>query len=182
MDVGARVRARSERSRKTQSGASIRRSRGAVLALGIALLIGQWSCAKPQAPTLTPEVARVAAVDMRGLDLDVQVRVHNPNSFPLAAHAVTGTVFVGSEQELGRGSATPNGSIPANGSSVVQTRVRVGWQNLTALTPFMAYESLPYTFRGEVALGNDTFNVSVPFTLQGTLSRAELLRAGMRGF
>lgn len=176
------MRTRHERRAKGDRRSIAERWRGALLAIGIVLGAGELGCAKPQPPTLTPEVARVAAVDMRGLDLDVQVRVHNPNSFPLAAHAVSGTVFVGRDQELGRGSATPNGSIPANGSSVVQTRVRVGWQNLTALAPFMAYESLPYTFRGDVKLGNDTFNVSLPFTLQGTLSRAELLRAGMRGF
>ena len=118
---------------------------------------------------------------MRGLDLDVELRVDNPNTYALAVQEVTGILFLGNGQRLGRSSSKPQLSIPARGSSTVQSRLHVAWENMSALTPFMAAEAVPYTFRGDVALGSEAFNLTVPFTLEGQLTRAQLLQAGLRG-
>jgi LEA14-like dessication related protein len=148
-----------------------------------ALVIAAWSsaCAKPQPPSVVPHVVRVAGVTLGGLELDVELQVHNPNSFPLAAEAVRGTLYGAQNQKLGQGSSQSRATIPAGATSLVQSRVRIGWESLTAIAPLLAAERIPYVFRGDVTVGGKTLNLTLPFTLQGELTRAELLDAGWRG-
>jgi len=138
-------------------------------------------CQKPQPPTVVPRVVRVAGVNATGMDFDVELDVHNPNSFPIAAEAVEGTLFVSGERELGRGSANPRASIAAGATGPVTSRVHIDWANITALASLLAEEKVPYQFRGEVLLGGKTIRLGVPFTLSGELTRGQLLEAGMRG-
>ena len=139
-------------------------------------------CARPIAPTLTPKVARVAAVSAGGLDLDLEIQVDNPNAFALHAQSVTGTIYVGSEKKrLGYGSSKPAQSIPARGSVVVPSRIHVAWEDTTALTPLLFQEKIPYSLHGDVALGSEDWNVTLPFSMSGELSRAKLFEAGWRG-
>jgi LEA14-like dessication related protein len=145
------------------------------------LIVALGACSRPQPPTLTPQVARVVAVSAAGLELDVEIKVDNPNSIPLTAEAVSGTLFVAEGQKLAHGSSRPGHSIPARGSSLVQSRLHVAWDDLTALTPFLAQESLPYVFRGDVTVGGESLNITLPFTLSGHLTRTQLLQAGLRG-
>src|SRR5688572_3688800 len=69
------------------------------------LVIALSACSRPQPPTLTPEVARVVAVSATGLDIDVEVKVDNPNTIPLTAEMVSGTLFVAEGQKLAHGSS-----------------------------------------------------------------------------
>jgi LEA14-like dessication related protein len=155
------------------------RLRPRLASLYLAFALG--ACSTPQPPTLTPHVARVAAVSLLGIELDIEVKVDNPNSIPLAVESVSGILSLAGGQKLGHGTSTPAQSIPAEGSSMVQTRLHVDWDDLTALSPFLGAEHVPYTFRGDVTLGSESFNVTLPFTLSGHLTRSELLQAGLRG-
>lgn len=150
----------------------------ALVALGSSAL---GACSKPQPPSVTPHVVRVAGVGARGLDLDVELQVSNPNSFPLSAEAVQGTLFGARDQKLGEGRSTPKNAIPAHGSSIVASKVHIDWENLTAIAPLLASERIPYEFRGDVTLGGESLHVSLPFTLGGELTRTQLLEAGWRG-
>lgn len=146
------------------------------------LLLSLVHCARPIAPTLTPKVARVAAVSAGGLDLDIELQVENPNSFALHAQSVSGTMYVGSEQKrLAHGTSKPGQSIPARGSVVVPSRVHVAWEDTTALTPLLFQEKIPYSLHGDVVLGSEDWNVTLPFSMKGELSRAQLFEAGWRG-
>jgi hypothetical protein len=138
-------------------------------------------CQKPQPPTVVPRVVRVAGVTATGMDFDVELDVHNPNNFPIAAEAVEGTLFVGADHELGRGSANPRASIAAGATGPVSSRIHIDWANITALAPLLTAEKVPYQFRGEVVLGGKTIRLGIPFTLSGELTRSQLLEAGMRG-
>jgi LEA14-like dessication related protein len=138
-------------------------------------------CSKPQPPSVTPHVVRVTGVGARGLDLDVELQVHNPNSFPLSAEAVEGTLYSTHDQKLGEGRSSPSKAIPGNGSSIVASTVHVAWENLPALAPLLAVERIPYEFRGDVTLGGESIHVRLPFTLSGELTRTQLLEAGWRG-
>lgn len=151
----------------------------ALAALGLSAVA--TACSKPQPPSVTPHVVRVTGVGARGLDLDVELQVHNPNSFPLSAEAVWGTLYSARDQKLGEGRSTPNNAIPANGSSIVASTVHVAWENLPALAPLLVDERIPYEFRGDVTLGSESLHISLPFTLSGELTRAQLLEAGWRG-
>jgi len=146
---------------------------------GLACLV--LACQKPVPPTVVPRVVRVAGVNASGIDFDVELDVHNPNNFPIAAEAVEGTLFVAGEHELGRGSANPRAAIAAGATGPVSSRVHIDWANITALAPLLAEDKVPYQFRGEVMLGGKTIRLGIPFTLAGELTRSQLLEAGMRG-
>jgi LEA14-like dessication related protein len=139
------------------------------------------ACARPQPPSVVPHVVRFSAVTPTGLDFDVQLQVHNPNSFPLAAEAVTGTLYGARDQRLGQGTSHPGESIPAGSTRLVASQVHIGWENLMAVAPLLAAERIPYEFRGDVKLGGESINVTLPFTLSGELTRTQLLDAGWRG-
>lgn len=139
------------------------------------------ACARPKPPTVTPTVARVVAVSDRGVELLVTLAVHNPNGFDLSARSVEGTLYLDGQTKLGTGRATPGESIPAKGSAEVNSQVQIAWDTLPSLQKFLGREQVPYDFRGSVSLGGDTLEVSLPFELKGTLTRAQLLQAGLRG-
>jgi LEA14-like dessication related protein len=140
------------------------------------------ACSKPAPPTLTPRAARVTSVEPSGLVLTLELDVQNPNSFPLIAQAVDGTLELANGTELGRAHAEPNGSIPANSASSVSSELRVPWTNLGALAPLLASPAdVPYRFRGTATLGGERLNLRLPFELGGVLSRAQVLEIGLRG-
>ena len=142
------------------------------------------ACAKPKPPTVTPKSAQVLAVSPAGIQLAVAFDVTNPNRFPLIVHSVDGHFAVGqgAGTELGTAHAEPSASIPAEASSTVTSTVAVGWTNLAALMPFaLSPGAVPYTFSGSASLGGSELNVSVPFTLTGELTRAQLISVGLAG-
>jgi len=148
----------------------------------VLLVASLLACARPQPPRVIPRVVQVAAVSPGGIDLDVQLGVHNPNGFALSAEAVTGTLYVGREQRLGTGEAHPEQPILANSDGVVASRVHIDWADVGALLPLLGAERVPYEFRGDVTLGGESLHVTLPFSLTGALTRAELIQAGLRGF
>jgi LEA14-like dessication related protein len=145
------------------------------------LLLLAAACAKPQPPAVTPEVARVVRVSSEGVELDVTLGVQNPNNFALEAREVEGTLIVAGGQRLGTGKSNPNRSIPAHGTGTVQSQVHIAWEDLPALQRFVLQERVPYQFKGSVTLGGDALHVSLPFEMQGTLTRDQLLQAGLLG-
>jgi LEA14-like dessication related protein len=137
-------------------------------------------CAKPKPPTLTPRTAQVVAAGPTGLELSLELEVHNPNSFPLLIHSVDGTLRLAGGAELGRGHAAPEGSIPAEGSKLIGSRLNIGWANLAALAPFvMSDQPVPYTVQGVAKVGGSRLNIDLPFALKGELTRQQLLQAGL---
>jgi LEA14-like dessication related protein len=154
---------------------------GWLLLASVLLAAELAACARPVPPTLTPKIARVAEVSANGIDLDIELQVDNPNGFTLYANSVTGTIYVGGGTRLARGSSRPGQSIPAHGSVSIPSRVHVAWEDATALAPLMLQASVPYSLHGEIALGSDDFHVTLPFSMSGQLSRAQLLQAGLRG-
>jgi LEA14-like dessication related protein len=130
---------------------------------------------------VTPEVARVLRVTGKGVDFSVTLSVKNPNNFELDAREVEGTLIVEGGQKLGTGRASPHRSIPANGTGTVESQVQIAWDDVAALQKFLTRESVPYVFKGNVTLGGDTLHLTVPFEMDGTLTREQLLQAGLRG-
>ena len=147
----------------------------------LALILIALACATPAPPRVSPRVVRVATVSPDGIALDVQLGVHNPNSFSIAAKAVSGTLYVAGTQRLGRGEAQLEQPIGAGADAIVSSRVHVAWADLSALLPLLGEERVPYDFRGEVTLGGESLHLTLPFSLAGELTRAELIQAGLRG-
>jgi Late embryogenesis abundant protein len=156
----------------------------ALSVVAAATLILSAACAKPKPPTIAAKSAQVLEVGPAGLKLAVAFDVTNPNGFPLLVHSVDGSFALGPGPgaELGRAHAEPASSIPAEGTSSVTSELSVGWTNLAVLAPFaLSPTPVPYQFRGTALLGGERLNVSVPFTLSGELTRAQLINAGLSG-
>jgi LEA14-like dessication related protein len=144
-----------------------------------ALLAG---CAKPEAPRVTPRTARVTATGPTGVELALELDVHNPNAFPLLVQSVEGTLEIAGGAELGRGVAEPKTSIPPKGSAVLTSQLNIPWSNMAVLAPFaLSPKPVPYAFRGRASVGSERLNVDVPFSLRGELSREQLLQIGLGG-
>lgn len=149
------------------------------ISLGV-LALSLGACSKPKPPTLRPLSARVVAVTPTELRLAVDLEVTNPNGFPLIARAVDGTLTVGGGEELGRSHTDLAASIPAGATAHVTSEVSVGFRNLTALAPFVISPlPVPYELKGNATLGGEKLNVSIPFTLSGELTRAQLIGMGL---
>ena len=145
-----------------------------------ALTLG--ACSKPEPPRITPRTIGVKSVTATGVVLALELDVYNPNSFPITARNVHGSVELGSGVELGRGQAQPQGAIEAKSSRLIHSQLDVRWTNVSALAPFaMSSAAVPYTFRGVASVGGERLNVDVPFTVQGELTREQILQAGLRG-
>ncbi|HET7542318.1 MAG TPA: LEA type 2 family protein [Polyangiaceae bacterium] len=142
------------------------------------------ACAKPKPPTITPKSAEVLAASATGLSLAVTFDVQNPNRFPLIVHAVDGRLSLGAGAgvELGKAHAEPGSSIPAQGNSTVTSQIAIAWTNLAAFTPFLlSPAAVPYRFDGSATLGGENLNVNLPFSLNGELTRAQLINIGLSG-
>lgn len=142
---------------------------------------------KVEPPTLAPRAVHVVGVNAQALTLRVAVDVTNPNSFPLIAHAITGDVWVDGTN-LGKGAATLDSRVPANGQSTVSSTVVLPWSNLAALAskllaqgPKGAGRPLPFTFRGLAKIGGEKLNTDVPFEAAGELTPVQLLALGLAG-
>lgn len=149
--------------------------------VAVATCCATAGCVSPRPPTLTPEVVSVAGVSAAGLELMVGLQVHNPNTFPITAREVQGTVWLADEHRLGTGRASPGQWIDAEGSARVQSELRIAWQDLSALRAFLGRPVVPYRFDGKVTLGGEHLNVDLPFELEGQLTAQQLLGAGLRG-
>jgi LEA14-like dessication related protein len=147
----------------------------------VVLCCALGGCAKPQPPAVTPQVARVVRVTGSGIELQVTLSVQNPNAFALDAREVEGTLILEGGQKLGTGRASPHQSIPARGTGSVDSQVKIAWDELPALQKFLTRERVPYDFKGHVTLGGDALHVTLPFEMQGSLTREQLLQAGLRG-
>jgi LEA14-like dessication related protein len=139
-------------------------------------------CAKPEPPRVTPKAIQVTALGPAAVDLAIELDVYNPNSFPLTAQSVEGSLLLGSGVELARGRAVPEHSIPAKDSATVTTALNVPWTNLGALVPLATSDQpVPYKFVGAARIGGERLNVSVPFELNGQLTRPQLIQIGLKG-
>jgi hypothetical protein len=131
---------------------------------------------------LTPKAVQLAEVGPSGLTLRLDLDVNNPNAFPLVVNSVEGTLELASGLPLATATAAPQTTIPAKGSAPVTSTLAIPWSGLHALLPFASSpEPVPYRVVGSARLGSERLNVSVPFTLSGALTRAQLVEIGLRG-
>lgn len=159
---------------------SARGVRAVLLVLAVAWLA--VACSKPQPPKITPHSARVASVTPTHVVLALELRVDNPNPFPLVVRRVTGKLTVGSGIEVGSGASDVGGSIPARSDKIVPSELAVRWTQVTALTPLaMTGAPVPYVFRGVAVVGGEKLSVDVPFEVVGQLTREQVIQAGLRG-
>jgi LEA14-like dessication related protein len=143
------------------------------------LALALSACSGLGRPSVTPQPpAHITDVSASGMELGVDLKVDNPNPFPLVANDVKGTLFLAGDKRVGTGSASLGEQIAAQGSGNVKSRLDIAWSSAGALREFIGKSSVPYTFKGELAVSGGPMRVSVPFELTGQLSREQLIAIG----
>ncbi|WP_394821712.1 LEA type 2 family protein [Pendulispora albinea] len=151
---------------------------GAFLAVAALPLLG---CSKPQPPQITVIDAKVTGIDLAGLTVDVHAEAVNPNKFPLMLQSVTGSATLDGKYELGAVTVTKPVTLPAGERTAISAPLTMKWQNVTTLASLVAgAESIPFTVKGDAAIGGEKLQVSVPFQVQGTLTRAQITQSALR--
>lgn len=139
------------------------------------------ACSKPQPPQLTPEQAKVTAVDMNGFDMTVKMDAFNPNGFELAVQSVVAHVIVDGNQDLGTVTASKPIVLPASAHTAIDVPMNVKWKNATGFaTIATSRRPVPYTVDGTATVGGNRLNVDIPFKLQGTITAEQLQQAGLK--
>lgn len=138
-------------------------------------------CSKPQPPQLTPQQARVTAVDMNGFDMVVKMDAFNPNAYELSVQSVVAHVIVDGNQDLGTVTASTPMALAANAHTALDVPMNVKWKSASSFATIAASRKpVPYTVDGTAAVGGKSLNVDVPFKLQGTITAEQLQQAGLK--
>lgn len=125
---------------------------------------------------------QIEQIQPQGLSLAVVLDVHNPNGFAITAREVSGTIQLASGVELGRGNTSAAVTVPAEQTAAVPVRLSMGWTNLAALAPYaLDPRPVPYRIIGKARVGGEQLNMELPFDISGTLTREQVLQAGLRG-
>ena len=118
-------------------------------------------------PVVTLEDARVRKITLTSLDLDVMIRVENPNPIGITLQQLPFTVMCSSgnrDQEIAAGN-TGRVKIPAQGNTVL--RIPTTSQNaalIGALATFVTKGGIQVTIQGKATIDCLLFGWSIPFS------------------
>ena len=142
----------------------------------VAASLSIFGCSQPSAPEITVKAARVTELSLSGLTLAVDAEAFNPNDITLNVQRVSGTVRIDDKYELGKVTVPVPTTLPARARTPLSVPLAMKWQNLTILTGIAARsETIPYTVTGTVAVGGEKLSLDVPFQVQGTLTREQIM-------
>lgn len=134
-------------------------------------------------PVVTLEDIRLLKISLSSLELDVKVRVDNPNPLGITLRKLPFTVLYASGDTLQELAAGDTGTvkIAANGSTVLQ--IPIASENAALVSAFAAFATgggLQITVRGKALVDAIIFSWSVPFekTLPVTIGQAVRSLAG----
>jgi LEA14-like dessication related protein len=147
-------------------------------AFAFALALG---CSKPQPPTITPVEATLSRIDAQGIEIHVVLEVANPNSVDLAANEISSHIALNKTQELGSVNLPKAVTLPANQTIAIIAPLSVGWNNLGSLALLAAGGgAIPYAVDGTLNLGGALLHAAVPFHIEGSISRDQIVGAALQ--
>jgi LEA14-like dessication related protein len=153
--------------------------RGRALQWRLLLLAGVAACSGIGNNFRQPEIhldhAIVRGIGLSGGNLDLIVKVENPNNFRL--HGTRLEVGVDVEgQHLGDITYDDDFSVTENGTTTLTLPLRFGWAGAgSAVRAALSYGDLPYKMKGQAELKTPWGRKEVPFTREG---RVPLTRSG----
>lgn len=157
-----------------------RRRSGSRMRVGVGLALATLGCSglgdNFREPELELDHAVVRGIGFSGGNLDLVVRIQNPNNFTLRADKLE----VGFDVEgahLGEITYDDDFTVDRNGETTVTLPLRFGWSGVgRAVRAALGYGDLPYTMKGQATLKiPGGFRKVISFTHEG---RAPLTRAG----
>jgi LEA14-like dessication related protein len=145
--------------------------RGRALQWRLLLLAGVAACSGIGNNFRQPEIhldhAIVRGIGLSGGNLDLIVKVENPNNFRL--HGTRLEVGVDVEgQHLGDITYDDDFSVTENGTTTLTLPLRFGWAGAgSAVRAALSYGDLPYKMKGQAQLRTPWGQAEVPFTREG---------------
>lgn len=139
----------------TQTRGPMRRRLGVLVAM--AVMAGVTGCAAAARAVFTPPDVAFRGVGLRGMSLDgadmeIQLKVFNPNSFTIDASNLRYRLLVDSV-EVGAGALDSGFALARNDSTIVRLPVRIGFRGVQAVgARLMRGGEIPYRVIGDVSL------------------------------
>ncbi len=132
-----------------------------------------------QRPTAAVTGMAVQNVTSTGFTMNFGVNLTNPNAFELPLTTADYKVGLGGVN-VADGKATPDGSIPANGTKSVTLPITLTYQNLLAAEQVVVSSggNVPYTLDAGLSFGTKNpllGDVRVPIQTSGTLALKQIL-------
>jgi len=126
-------------------------------------------------PEIQLDHAIVRGIGLSGGNLDLIVKVENPNNFRL--HGTRLEVGVDVEgQHLGDITYDDDFSVAENGTTTLTLPLSFGWAGVgNAVRAALSYGDLPYKMKGQAQLRTPWGQAEIPFTREG---RVPLIRPG----
>jgi hypothetical protein len=146
----------------------------------LAALLLTPGCSRPLPPTLTPDSVAVTRFDMAGIALDLALSATNPNSVDLVASDVTSHVVVDRTHDIGTITLPKSITLPAGQTTRLQVPVTLRWSDIGLLAQLATTTAaVPYTVEGTLEMGGTLLHVGVPFHVDGTITREQIVGAMM---
>jgi LEA14-like dessication related protein len=126
-------------------------------------------------PDIQLDHAVVRGIGLTGGNLDLVVKVDNPNNFSLhGTRLQVGFDVEGSH--LGDITYDDDFAVSENGTTTITLPLRFGWSGVgSAVRAALGYGDLPYQMKGQASIKTPWGNKVVPFTREG---RVPLTRGG----
>jgi LEA14-like dessication related protein len=145
----------------------------------LALVVSAGACSgignNFREPDIQLEQAVVRGVSLTGGNLDLIVKVDNPNNFTLQGTKLEVGIDI-EGQHLGDVAYNDDFSVSENGVTRLTLPLRFGWAGVgSAVRAALGYGELPYKMKGQAELRVPWGRVKVPFTREG---RVPLIRSG----
>ncbi len=138
------------------------------------------ACSKPVPPTLAPERVQVTALTATHIDLKVAVAVSNPNGIDLVARNLTAHVMVSDRFDVGTVDIPVTTTFPANKTTRLEVPLSVKIADIAPMAQLaVTATKIPYSVDGTVGLGGDQLHVEIPYRLEGSVPRDQVVRAAM---
>jgi LEA14-like dessication related protein len=126
-------------------------------------------------PDIQLDHAVVRGLGLSGGNLDLVVKVENPNNFRLQGTRLEMGVDV-EGQHLGDITYDDDFSVAENGTTTLTLPLRFGWAGVgSAVRAALGYGDLPYKMKGQAQIRTPWGRAEVPFTREG---RVPLTRPG----
>jgi hypothetical protein len=129
---------------------------------------------------VTPKEVAVRAVGPTGAVLSLKVGVLNPNRFGMSAQRVTAVMTLASGTNVGEINYDKPFELPSKTPVLLDIPLDVPWQSALAAVEFTKGQDIPFKVEGKVAMGGDTFQVNVPYTVNGVITQAQIRDAALK--
>jgi LEA14-like dessication related protein len=125
-------------------------------------------------PDVQLERAIVRGISVTGGNLDLIVKVDNPNSFTLQGTRLQLGFDVEGEH-LGDITYDDDFAVSENGTTTISLPLKFGWAGVgSAVRAALGYGELPYKMKGQIELETPWGRKQVPFTREGRVPLARL--------